>query len=180
MILSGFVGFVSYKTRKAQYQLLNLSTHDALSGLYNRHFLESYQSSILESAKREEKKIGFMSLDLNHFKSINDTYGHSIGDKVLVETAHILREVVKTKGEVFRLGGDEFLIIIPETQSRLDIQYMKEELLRSFVEDFDISDYPIKLTLSIGNAVFPDDGEDIDELLQAADKKMYKEKNYFR
>jgi diguanylate cyclase (GGDEF)-like protein len=178
--ISVFVGIASFRLMKTNHQLLNMSTHDSLSGLFNRHFLEEYQKSVLLSAKKSNYKVGIISLDLNHFKKINDTYGHSVGDLVLIETSRILKAIMCTNDAVFRLGGDEFLIILPNIEGKATLQLFKERLLKRFEEDFCIVDYPIKMSLSIGCAMFPDDGDDIDVLLQIADSQMYIDKDKFK
>ena len=117
-----------------------------------------------------------MSMDLNHFKNINDTYGHNVGDLVLIETARILKKNVRTNEAAFRLGGDEFLVIMPDIENRNELQQARERLSNSFKNDFQLLDYPAKIAVSIGTAIFPADGENIDALLQIADEQMYADK----
>jgi len=176
--ISLVLGLIVYKSLKSNYQLRNSSTHDYLSGLFNRHFLEDYQKNILEDARREGYNIGFMSLELNSFKKINDTYGHGVGDLVLIETARVLNESIKNEEVTFRLGGDEFLIILPRVKDRIEILQRKDQLHKSFNEDLIIPDYNIKVVPSIGCSMFPEDGDNIDVLLKAADKQMYIEKRH--
>lgn len=154
-----------------------MSTHDFLSGLFNRNFLNRYQTIVLEAAKQNKCKLGIMLLDLDHFKRINDTYGHSVGDMVIVETARILKASTKKNETAFRLGGDEFLMILPEIENAESLLRAKEMLFNRFEQDFHISGYPIKMLPSIGYAIFPEDGEDFDMLLHTADKLMYQEKS---
>lgn len=177
--ISVYIGLTVYKTIKSNYQLRNSSTHDYLSGLLNRHFLDEYQKNIFEEAKTLGYNVGFLSMDLNGFKLINDTYGHGVGDLVLIETARILEDSIKDKGVTFRLGGDEFLIIVPKTKDRIELLQIKELLQNRFKEDLDIPDHSIKVTPSIGCSMFPEDGDNIDVLLKSADRLMYIEKKYF-
>jgi diguanylate cyclase len=175
--VSAFVGFLVYQYLKANNKIMDMSIHDSLTGLYNRHFLEEYQSIVLSAAKRENQKAAFMLLDLDHFKKINDTYGHGVGDLVLAETSRILKESTRKHEAAFRLGGDEFLLILPVIESIEFLRIIKEKLKKRFEQELCIADYHIKTTLSIGCAMFPEDGEDIDTLLHMADRQMYLEKS---
>lgn len=177
VMISGFVGFISFKGMKSQFQLKMLSTLDALTGLYNRRFLDDYQNNILEYSKKDGKKFGLVSLDINSFKEINDTYGHIMGDKVLIETARLLKKLAGNGETVFRTGGDEFLIILPNKGHIKEMESFNNYIKELFANEFSIAESDIKATPSIGFSIFPDDGEDIDTLLHKADKEMYKEKS---
>lgn len=172
-----FVGVLVYQYMESNYKLLNMSTHDFLTGLYNRHFLNEYQTIVISAAKRENRKAAIILLDLNDFKKINDTYGHGIGDKVLVEVSRILKGITRINEAAFRLGGDEFLLILPEIENSESLQAIKERILKHFEQEFSIYGYPIKVTLSIGCALYPEDGEDLETLLHVADQHMYLEKS---
>ena len=176
VFLCAVAGFLVYKYIKSNNNLVAMSIHDSLSGLFNRHFLNNYQAIVLAAAKRKEYKLGIMLLDLDHFKKINDTYGHSVGDMVLVETARILKTSTRADETAFRLGGDEFLLILPEIENAESLLHAKERLLKLFEQEFHISGYPINVLPSIGYAIFPEDGNDFETLLQTADKLMYLEK----
>lgn len=170
-------GLLVYKYIKSNNKIVAMSTHDFLSGLFNRNFLNRYQTIVLEAAKQKKCKLGILLLDLDHFKSVNDTYGHSVGDMVIVETARILKESTRKNETAFRLGGDEFLVILPEIESVESLVRAKEQLFNRFEQDFYISGYPIKVLPSIGYAIFPEDGDDLDMLLHVADKLMYQGKS---
>lgn len=170
-------GFLVYKYIKSNNKIVAMSIHDSLSGLFNRHFLNQYQGIVFSAAKRKQCKLGIMLLDLDNFKKINDTYGHNVGDMVLVETSRILKASTRTNETAFRLGGDEFLLILPEIETIESLLHAKERLLKHFEEDFNISGYSIKVSPSIGHAIFPEDGDDLDTLLHTADKLMYIEKS---
>lgn len=173
---SVFTGVFVYKYLKNGYKIPNMSTHDFLTGLYNRHFLDGYQAITLSAAKREKREAAILMIDLNHFKEVNDTYGHGIGDKVLIETARVLQKFTRAGEAAFRLGGDEFLLMLPEINNENSLQAAKERLAKCFQEEFKIPGYPIKVMFSIGHAFFPEDGEDIDALLRAADRRLYLKK----
>ena len=170
-------GVLVYKYIKSNNKIVAMSILDSLSGLFNRHFLNKYQEIVFAAARRKEYKLGIMLLDLDHFKKINDTYGHGVGDMVLVETARILKASTSKKETAFRLGGDEFLLILPEIENVESLLLAKEQLLDRFEREFNIFGYSIKVFPSIGYAIFPEDGDDLDTLLHTADKLMYLEKS---
>jgi diguanylate cyclase (GGDEF)-like protein len=176
VLIAAGAGLLTYRGIKTNYQLRMMSSHDSLTGLFNRHYLNEYQTMVLAMAKRNNRQVGIMSMDLNHFKNINDTYGHNVGDLVLVETARVLKHSTRTNEAAFRLGGDEFLIIMPDIEDRTVLQQARERLANSFENEFQLVDYPIKIAVSIGTALFPEDGDDIDILLQIADEEMYADK----
>lgn len=169
-------GLLTFRALRINYQLRIMSSHDSLTGLYNRHYLNEYQSMVLAAAQRNNRQVGLMSMDLNSFKKINDTYGHNVGDQVLIETARILKQNVRTNEAAFRLGGDEFLIITPDIRDRKELKQVKKRLINSFEGDFFLMELSEKPTLSIGTSLYPEDGEDIDALLQIADEEMYANK----
>ncbi|MBI4857894.1 MAG: sensor domain-containing diguanylate cyclase [Acetobacterium woodii] len=176
VLIAAGAGLLTYRAIKTNYKLRIMSSYDSLTGLFNRHYLNEYQTMVLASAKRNNRQVGFMSMDLNHFKNINDTYGHNVGDLVLAETARVLKYSTRTNEAAFRLGGDEFLIIMPDIEDRTVLQQARERLSNSFKTEFHLADYPAKIAVSIGTALFPEDGDNIDELLQIADEEMYADK----
>ncbi len=171
------MGLLVYKYIKSNDRIVAMSTHDSLTGLFNRHFLNKYQAIALAAVKRKESQVGIMLMDLDYFKKINDTYGHNVGDMVLVETARILKASTGKNGMAFRLGGDEFLLVLPEVRDVESLLRAKEQLKSRFEDEFNIPGYPIKILPSIGYAIFPEDGDDLDTLLHTADQLMYLEKS---
>lgn len=176
IFISAGAGLLTFRAIKANDLLRIMSSHDSLTGLFNRHFLNEYQTMVLAAARRNNRQVGFISMDVNHFKKINDTYGHNVGDLVLVETARVLTAFTRTDEAVFRLGGDEFLIIMPDIADRRVLDQTRKRLLNSFADEFDCPDYPGKIAVSIGTAIYPEDGDNIDILLQIADEQMYEDK----
>ena len=176
VLIAAGAGLLTFRALKTNYQLRIMSSHDSLTGLFNRHYLNEYQTMVLAAAKRNNRRVGFMSMDLNHFKNINDTYGHNVGDLVLAETGRVLFESTRIGEAVFRLGGDEFLIIMPDIEDRIALLEARERLADSFKSEFHLADYPAKIAVSIGTALFPEDGNNIDALLQIADEEMYADK----
>ncbi|MEA5010227.1 MAG: diguanylate cyclase [Angelakisella sp.] len=175
-VFSAIVGNFVCKYLEKNYRILNISTHDYLTGLFNRHFLNEYQGMVLAAAKRKDCKVAILMMDINRFKKINDTYGHDVGDKVLIETARILQDCTRKNEAVFRLGGDEFLMLFPEVSGEQDLELIKERLNKCFVQEFKVLGYSIKVELSLGEAVFPKDGENFEALLREADKRLYRAK----
>ncbi|MGC4018455.1 MAG: GGDEF domain-containing protein [Muricomes sp.] len=145
-------------------------------GLFNRHFLSEYQQMVISEARREQRKAAILLMDLNCFKSINDTYGHEVGDMALVETARILKRFTRAGETVFRLGGDEFLILIPRIEEAQALTGIRNRLEHFFQKEFEIPGYPIKMAFSIGMAVFPEDADNFDALLRNADQRLYEDK----
>ncbi|MDF1617776.1 diguanylate cyclase domain-containing protein [Petrocella sp. FN5] len=170
------IGLISYFSMKTNYRFKHNSIHDSLTGLLNRHFLNDYQKLIISAAERKNALVGLLLLDLDDFKNINDTYGHGIGDEVLIETSRILRKVVRTNEAVFRIGGDEFLIIFPMIEDTMVLEHAGQRILEMFQDEFKIKGHDIFIDSSIGKGIFPTDGKDFEEVLQVADKNMYKHK----
>ena len=175
-VISASGGFFAHKYLKSSYKIRDMSTRDFLTGLFNRHFLDEFQTIALSAAQRENRKAAILMIDINHFKKINDTYGHSVGDKVLVETARILQSATRTNEAAFRLGGDEFLLMLPAIDGAASLESLKQRLKQLFVKEFEIPGYQIKVNPGIGYAIFPEDGGDFDTLMHSADRRMYLEK----
>ncbi len=176
LVIAGLTGFFTYSYAYNYYNILNMSKRDYLTGLYNRHYLDTYQKKIMKEAKNNKERIGFLTLDLNGFKDINDTYGHEVGDKTLVELTRILKEVKTEKECIFRLGGDEFLIIVPNLEEEKDlldkVVYIRERLCGYY----NISGNSILVKVGLGHAIYPDEGKDFEDLLRRADQRMYQDK----
>lgn len=170
------IGILVFKYIKSNGKILDMSIRDSLTGLHNRHFLHEYQAIVLAAAIREKHKVGFIVLDLDQFKNVNDLYGHKTGDAVLAETAHILKECTRENEVAVRLGGDEFLLVLPGIEGVATLVQVKERLLKRFEQELKVLDHSIKVQLSIGYSLFPDDGYDIDALLHKADMLMYEDK----
>ena len=174
--ISALGGLFAYKYLKSNNKIRNMSTRDFLTGLFNRHFLDEFQTIALSAAQRENRKAAIIMIDLNHFKEINDLHGHTVGDMVLVETARILQDTTRTNEAAFRLGGDEFLLMLPAVENAASLEILKERIKKCFEQELQIPGYHIQVTPGIGYAIFPEDGGDFDTLLRTADKRMYLEK----
>jgi diguanylate cyclase (GGDEF)-like protein/PAS domain S-box-containing protein len=160
--------------KKAEEQVRFLAHHDPLTELPNRLVVrDRFEQAIIYST-RAKSKAALLFLDIDHFKSINDTLGHTVGDALLQQVAMRLRECVRTTDTVSRQGGDEFLIVLPAVQDTSDITTVVGKVLEHLAVPFTIEGHPeLTATASLGVAVFPDDGNDFDTLLRKADTAMY-------
>jgi diguanylate cyclase (GGDEF)-like protein/PAS domain S-box-containing protein len=168
--------------RKAMEQELeNMASHDPLTGLYNRRELEQQLQDELERAKRYTHPLSLLWLDIDHFKRVNDRYGHLAGDKVLRKLSHLLQKSVRSVDYVARYGGEELVIVMPEVDANEAMEMA--ERLRHTVEaaQIEISKRTqVSVTVSIGVAAFPVHGQDTKHLFKAADKAMYRAKQQGR
>ncbi|MBC7756553.1 MAG: EAL domain-containing protein [Bdellovibrio sp.] len=153
----------------------NFNAKDALTQLPNRHGFESHLNAAVKRSARLGKTIALAYIDLDHFKPINDTYGHHIGDAVLVAAAQRLNATVRACDYVARLGGDEFVAIIEDITFDEDITPIISRLVNSIKETFHVDNHHIDISCSVGVAVYPGDG-DIQKLIVCADAAMYKAK----
>ncbi len=151
--------------------------YDSLTGLTNRNHFEVVFSQELTHAKIYGDFLAAAFLDLDNFKTINDTYGHDIGDKVLCETAKRLKGVLRETDIISRYGGDEFAIVLPHIGNDEIIRLMENKLSKAMEQSFEFSEGSLQIKASIGFSVFPRDGESIEVLLKKADKAMYHAKN---
>ena len=152
---------------------------DGLTGLYNRKFLEDHGKKLILQAKREEFNIGVLLLDMDHFKAVNDEYGHDIGDKVLKELSRILMETVRESDIVIRYGGEEFIILLVNVNSEEDALNVANKI-RIKVQNNEIDVYAgskLRKTVSIGLSMYPEDSSTLDSVIKNADIALYEAKN---
>jgi len=162
---------------QAEEQILNLAHFDTLTGLVNRNLFQDRVTQAITLAKRQKNKIVLLYIDLDRFKPINDTFGHETGDLVLQEVAKRLLASVRESDTVARLGGDEFVVILPEIQDKQQAVPLVQKILSAMQYPFMIKASEHSLGASIGISCFPDDGEDMDNLMKKADAAMYQVKN---
>lgn len=158
--------------KKIQY----MAHHDALTGLPNRILAKERAEDIMTKVKAGECKAAFFFIDLDGFKSINDTLGHSAGDMMLKIIASRLQECVGQSDTISRQGGDEFLIILSDVKDAHSITLTAQKILTELEKSIVINDHTFSLSGSIGIALYPDNGETFDSLLQCADTAMYEAK----
>jgi diguanylate cyclase (GGDEF)-like protein len=159
-----------------QSKLEYLSTHDELTGLFNRRSFSIKLEYALKKAKRNQTQIAILFLDLDEFKQVNDTLGHTIGDNLLKAVAHRLETSLRESDVLARVGGDEFNIFVDGFKSIIELQTFAQKLLDDFTEPFVDVENEIVSSTSIGISLFPNDGEDVETLIKNADLAMYKAK----
>lgn len=157
----------------AERRLDHLAHHDMLTGLPNRLLFNDRLSQTLVKAQRSGSRVAICFLDLNHFKVVNDTLGHAVGDEVLKRSAQRLRESVRLGDTVARLGGDEFIILLEDVNGADDASLVAAKILSRFANPIVLGETRIRVGTSIGISVFPDDAGDADTLMRHADAAMY-------
>ncbi len=170
---------------RAEQKARHLAYHDALTGLPNRALFNGRLGQALALAKalvpaqaqRKGAPVGVMFLDLDRFKTVNDTIGHANGDELLRQAGARLNELVRDGDTVARVGGDEFTILLPEAGDEGDITRVAQRIIERFREPWLFGDLEFRITTSIGIAMFPADGEDAETLLRNADTAMYRAKD---
>jgi diguanylate cyclase (GGDEF)-like protein len=150
--------------------------HDELTGLKNRSMVNTELQCALHHGEKTQTKVAVYFLDLNKFKEINDSLGHDIGDLVLIKTAQLLTETIRSKDKVFRLGGDEFLIIGQDISQSSGIKKLTSKLLEQFKFPILINEKSMMISPSIGVSIYPDDSLRGEELVKFADIAMYEAK----
>jgi diguanylate cyclase (GGDEF)-like protein/PAS domain S-box-containing protein len=166
--------------KKAEQQILHQAHYDALTELPNRFLSLDRLSHMLIEAKRNGEMVAVLFLDLDNFKKINDSLGHELGDKLLIEAAKRLKTIIRGKDTVGRLGGDEFIILLRQLTDSSYAQPVVEHLVRAFRVPFFIEGRELTLTLSVGIALYPENGLTESELLRNADSAMYHAKSLGR
>ncbi|HEY3432453.1 MAG TPA: diguanylate cyclase [Rhodocyclaceae bacterium] len=163
--------------KRNQDQIRQLAYYDTLTNLPNRRLLQDRLSQVLSQAKRNEKMIAVIFLDLDRFKQINDTYGHDIGDELLKAVAAVLNACVRSGDTVSRQGGDEFIIVLSEISQAQGAVLVAEKILKALVQPIVLGNLQLTITTSLGIAIFPDHGTDVQSLMKNADTAMYAAKD---
>lgn len=181
-----FVGFNSDVTRLVRQQqelaenqqsLQYQATHDPLTGLANRALLLDRLRHSIQKAKRDKAKLALMFIDLDHFKSINDSLGHLMGDRVLKVVTQRLTKTIRAVDTLARLGGDEFTVIIEGINKPQDASLLAEKIIHRIEQKISIDGHDMFLGCSIGISVYPDNGLNVEDILKNADAAMYRAKN---
>ncbi len=174
----GVIGLIRDITERktAEQQIEYQAYHDALTGLANRRLFQEHLSLALALAQRRHACVAVLFLDLDHFKLINDSLGHTVGDALLKQVGKRLRAAVREGDTVARVGGDEFTIVLQEIARPDDAASVAKKVLRSITDPIDVNGHKLYVTTSIGVTVYPQDGEDAETLLKNADAAMYRAK----
>jgi diguanylate cyclase (GGDEF)-like protein len=163
--------------KRAQERIAHLARYDELTGLANRTQFRERISGMLAAVNRRESCLAIHLIDLDRFKSINDTLGHPIGDKLLKDVAFRLIGVMRPTDIITRFGGDEFVVLQTGIERQKDVQALAQHLVKALEEPFEIEGHRIDIGASIGIAMAPVDGADADQLLKKADMALYAAKN---
>ena len=153
-----------------------LATHDQLTALPNRTLFQDRVQRALAVAQRENKQLALLYIDLDHFKPVNDRLGHSVGDQLLRAVAVRMNACVRESDTVARIGGDEFVVLLPSIKSPADTLAVAQKIIQRLNESFEISNNIVTISASVGVAIYPDDGADESELSKHADAAMYRAK----
>lgn len=164
--------------RIKESERLNYLAHfDYLTDIPNRYLLLDRLTHLIAQAERNESTFALLYIDLDKFKTINDTKGHVFGDQVLKETALRLKQSIRNSDTIARIGGDEFVVLLEKTSNKNDVSAMTKMLNKSLNRVFVVNGEEFKISCSIGVALYPNEGNTTDALLAAADKAMYKVKH---
>ncbi|WP_019589273.1 MULTISPECIES: diguanylate cyclase domain-containing protein [unclassified Thioalkalivibrio] len=165
------------RDKRSEERLWHQAHHDSLTGLPNRSLLQEHLRQALSRARRNGTRLALLVCDLDGFKPVNDRLGHDAGDVVLVTVAARLRSGVRESDVVARVGGDEFVLLLEAVGGPEDVRAVGHKLHQRFAEPVEINQEAVRVGLSLGAAIYPDDGERAEELLQQADHAMYVAKN---
>jgi diguanylate cyclase (GGDEF)-like protein len=173
--VSGFVSIAFDITERRQMldYVTHLATHDQLTGLAGRALLQDKTVQAVELARRYGTKVAVFVIDLDHFKRINDSLGHASGDQLLVEAARRLTRSVRSTDVVARVGGDEFVVVMPDITSVQDVDQCAANLVGKLAPEISIDEHLVQLTASVGVCIYPDFAPDAKHLLKRADSAMY-------
>jgi diguanylate cyclase (GGDEF)-like protein/PAS domain S-box-containing protein len=159
--------------KQSEQRIMEMATHDVLTGLPNRNLLRDRIAQALTRDRRSQKQAAVLFIDLDHFKIINDSLGHDMGDLLLQDVAARLSAIVRSEDTVARRGGDEFIVLLPNMASARDAEVVAQKILDGLIQPFLINSKELHIGGSIGITLFPSDGEDVETLLKNSDIAMY-------
>lgn len=168
---------LAIETRRLYTDLVHRSDFDLLTDIHNRFSLESYLGQLIETVCENAGIFGLIYIDLDHFKEVNDTYGHQIGDLYLREVAARVKQLIRPDDMLARLGGDEFAVLLPDLRNRDEAEEVAHRIERCIEAPFATEGYIVHGSASIGVALYPEDGTTQTSLLSAADAVMYVNKH---
>jgi diguanylate cyclase len=162
--------------QSANEQLRNVALYDSLTGLPNRYLLRDRLDQAVSRAERNAKPFALMFADLDRFKPVNDTFGHRVGDRLLVEVAQRLADCVRRDDTVARTGGDEFVVVLSQIGNAGDAERIAIKILETLSQPFQIEHHDLSISCSIGISIYPNHGRDVEGLIVHADAAMYRAK----
>jgi diguanylate cyclase (GGDEF)-like protein len=165
------------ESRRMAEHIQKLAHYDQLTGLANRALLQDRLRQAVLRARRYRHKVALLVVDIDHFKEINDSLGHSAGDSLLVAAGQRLLSSIRETDTVARMGGDEFVVVMPDFKSMEDVKMCGAQIVRAASEPIDLGDRKVRITVSVGVCTFPDHAEDEKQLFKNADAAMYVVKN---
>jgi diguanylate cyclase (GGDEF)-like protein/PAS domain S-box-containing protein len=177
--VTGVIVFIRDVTlrRQAEDQIQYQAFHDLLTGLGNRSLFQDHLTLAVAIAQRRKRVVAVLFLDLDHFKLVNDTFGHTFGDELLKAVAERLKNCVRRVDTVARIGGDEFAIVLQDMERQEDAADLARKVVEIVAQPLEINGQRLYVTASIGVSIFPHDGEDAETLLKNADNAMYRAKS---
>ncbi|CAM4427316.1 MULTISPECIES: EAL domain-containing protein [Pseudoalteromonas] len=166
--------------KNAEEKIARLAYFDELTGLPNRRLFYDRLSMALASAHRYKQKLSVMFIDLDRFKEVNDSLGHSAGDELLVQVSERIKSILNEGDTLARLGGDEFVVLLSEVNGMSEVIEFADQMLMALSSPFQLGDMQVAATASMGAAIYPEDGHDTETLLKHADVAMYRSKEVGR
>ena len=159
--------------KERERSIKHLALHDNLTGLPSRALVEERASLALEMAQRNNNKFAIIFLDFDKFKNINDNFGHEVGDFLLKKMGQILTGCLRREDVVSRIGGDEFIVLLPEIRSRIDTVRIAQKILKCFNDPIYIQGKKIQIACSMGISLYPDNARTLEEMFKKADVALY-------
>lgn len=172
LVIATLVLMLLLRNRKIRY----MAQHDTLTGLANRALFADLVASTIAAARRDHGRLALLLIDLDHFKSINDTFGHAAGDAVLAQFASRLRSAIRESDTAARIGGDEFMVLLRNVRDGADALHVAEKIRTASRLPVITDSQPVRLSVSIGVALYPEHGSTLEELSRRADEAMYQMK----
>ena len=173
--------FTDISERKAHEDRVRyLSEHDFLTGLHNRAGFHALCALAVEDAKQHEHRLAILFIDLDRFKLVNDTFGHATGDELLKAVTARIRQAMAPGVTLARQGGDEFLVLLPQLAQAGEAAQVADRLIEALAEPFDVQSHVLRVSASLGIAVYPEDGTEANALIRSADAAMYFSKDHGR
>lgn len=162
--------------QEASIQLYRQANYDNLTGLANRHYFDGNFRRSIAAAHRRDAKIALLYLDLNDFKYVNDTFGHQVGDSMLIMAAGLILDCIRADDLASRFGGDEFVVMLECVEDKADVEGVITRIRESFAQVTQVDGQNVRLKTSVGYAIYPDDSQTLEELIKTADRNMYEDK----